>query len=98
MGKIAVLPKKHHCRAHYLEEKKLPATYMEDFTLMGFLVEEFDKAVSLLKQAGYYVEYKKCGSEILIHNSKNISDIGAIFSENNIKYSWSDVADTIYQA
>ena len=99
MGKIALLPGDSRSRAKYLGNKKLPENYMGDFTLMGFVVDQYQEALMLLKSAGYRLdEQADSGTDICIDTPRNIQEIQDLLTINNVRCDFSDVADTIYQA
>lgn len=98
MTKIALLPSDIQSRGKYLCEKKLPDNYMADFTLMGFVVDSYPKALEVLRLGGYSVEEQEGGVDIIIHTTKHLPAIQALFTDNDIKYDYKDIADTLYQA
>ncbi|TKB24117.1 hypothetical protein FCL47_19585 [Desulfopila sp. IMCC35006] len=98
MGKIALLPCDSHSRARYLDNRELPYNYMADFTLMGFVVGQYQLAVSLLISAGYRLDAQDGGTEIYIDTPGNLREIKALLTANNISCDISDIADTLYQA
>lgn len=71
---------------------------MEDFTVLGFVVSEHEKACTLLRQEGYTVLQGTNGAEIVIDNACQIQDISSFFVNNDIASTFSDIADTLYQA
>lgn len=98
MGKIALLPCDYHSRATYLGSRELPDNYMADFTLMGFVVGHYSKAVALLTTAGYSLEEQQGGTDIRIDTPRKLQEIKALLTTNNIRCDLSDIADTLYQA
>lgn len=85
-------------RAQYLDRKQLPVKYMEDFTLPGFIVNEYEKACTLLRQEGYTLLNCATGADILIENASQIRSIKALLDSKDITATFSDIADTLYQA
>ena len=55
MPKIALLADDCRSRAIYLDNSQLPVSYMEDFTLLGFIVQQYETACTLLRNAGYII-------------------------------------------
>ncbi len=98
MGKIALLPCDSHSRARYLDNRELPHNYMADFTLMGFVVGQYQHAFSLLTSAGYRLDVQEGGADIHIDTPRNLQEIKALLTANNISCDLSDIADTLYQA
>ncbi len=56
MAIIALLPGDTKSREIYLGNKELPQNYMGDFTLMGFVVDSYQEALTLLTSAGYQLD------------------------------------------
>lgn len=77
---------------------QIPVNYMSDFTIMGFIVDRFEDALTLLHTAGYHIDIHKTGADIIIENSNDLPGIQALFSQNEIHCDYSDIADTIYQS
>ena len=98
MGIIALVPCDIHSRGKYLGSRKLPPNYMADFTLMGFVVDRYQDARTLLTAAGYHLEEQEGGSDIRISNPEHLLEIKALLTTHNINCDFSDVADTLYQA
>lgn len=98
MGKIAFLPCDINSRGKYLGSRELPNNYMGDFTLMGFVVDRYQEALTLLTSAGYQLEKHEGGIDIFIDTPRHLSEIKALLTRNNIRCDYSDIADTLYQA
>lgn len=98
MAKIALIADNFHCRSAYLDTCKIPRFYMEDFSILGFTVQQYDKACELLRKAGFKMLDKKFAADILIDDAQQLVMIRDILQNNGIKAELSDIADTIYQA
>lgn len=98
MGIIALVPCDMHSRGKYLGSRKLPPNYMADFTLMGFVVDRYQDARTLLITAGYRLDEQEGGSDIRITSPGHLLEIKALLTDHDIKCDFSDVADTLYQA
>lgn len=98
MGTIALLPCDIKSRAKYLGNRELPSNYMGDFSLMGFVVDRYQDACSLLATAGYRLDEQEGGTDIRIDDPLHLPKIKALLTANNIRCNWSDIADTLYQA
>lgn len=98
MPKIAIVADDYTQRAQYLDNKQIPVKYMEDFTVLGFIVSEHEKACALLRQEGYTVHNHTIGAEVIINDASQIQDISTCFGKNDITSTFSDIADTLYQA
>lgn len=98
MAKIALLPCDIKSRGTYLGNRELPDNYMGDFTLMGFVVDHYHEALTLLTSAGYQVDELEGGSDIRIDDPLQVPEIKTLLAANNIACDFSDIADTLYQA
>lgn len=98
MGKIALLPCDINSRGKYLGNKKLPNNYMADFTLMGFVVDRYQEALTLLTKSCYRLDEQEGGTDIFIDSPLELQEIKALLTANNIRCDFSDIADTLYQA
>lgn len=98
MGTIALLPCDTKSRADYLSNRGLPDHYMGDFSLMGFVVDRYQDACTLLASAGYRLIRREGGMDINIDAPLHLAKIKALLTANNIRCDWSDIADTLYQA
>ena len=86
------------CRAAYLETRPLPDFYMEDFSIQGFTVRQYDQARELLRGAGYTVLDKKISADIVLNHVGQLREIRSLFELSGIKAELSDIADSLYQA
>jgi hypothetical protein len=98
MVKIALVADNCMSRSEYLETCQLPDFYMEDFSVLGFSVQQYDEACTLLRNAGYSMLDKRGGTDILLEDATQVVAIQDILQQNAIKVEFSDIADTIYQA
>ena len=98
MGKIALLPSDINSRGKYLCNRELPNNYMGDFTLMGFVVDRYQEALTLLTKSNYRLNEQKGGVDICIDTPQDLQEIKALLTANNIRCDFSDIADTLYQA
>lgn len=98
MGILALVPCDIHSREKYLGYRKLPTNYMADFTLMGFVVDRYQEARTLLISAGYRVDEQQGGSDIRITRPGHLLEIKALLTAHDIQCDFADVADTFYQA
>ncbi len=96
MGHITILPT-GACQADYLSNH-LPTRYMEDFTLLGFTVSTFSRALELLDNAGYIIIRQDGGAQVKIASAEELRNIQTLFLTNNLSYEYGDLANTIYQA
>ncbi|WP_163340486.1 hypothetical protein [Desulfopila sp. IMCC35008] len=98
MSSIALLPDDGRSRGLYLDNKILPDNYMADFTLLGFVVDDYQLAVRLLRDNGYRLSKQPGGTDIHFHSPESLIRIRSLLRTHGIGCDISDVADTLYQA
>lgn len=98
MSILALVSGDLQSRGKYLDSRTLPDNYMADFTLMGFVVDRYQEARTLLISAGYRVDEQEGGSDIRITRPRHLQEIKALLTAHDIQCDFSDVADTLYQA
>ena len=98
MGKIALLPEDLPERAEYLEELGVPCNYMEDFSVLGIIVDRYQESLALLHESGFVIEKLAAGSMISLKDRSSLGMILGLLSENQIRCDYKDIADTFYQA
>ena len=98
MANLIIVPEDVRSRAQYLTSSELPLHYMEDFSIMGFIVESLAEAQNLLAAHGYSIQEQQFGLNLQIENPQQLTEISRLFAGNNIRSTYADIADTIYQA
>ncbi len=98
MAKIVILPDDCQSRACYFEDMKLPTSYMEDFTVMGILVNKYQKALELLDASQFSLNKKNNGFDVVVEQPSHILEIKALLAAHGITSEYTDIADTFYQA
>ena len=98
MAKIILIADTCEARAAYLESCQLPRFYMEDFSIQGFTVQQYDDARNLIRRAGYRILDKAGSSDIFIDEVRELMAIRSLLRQNGIQVELSDIADTMYQA
>jgi len=97
---IAIALVEHHAkaRADYLASRPLPDFYMEDYSIVGILVEDFQPVEALLRKSGYTVVTRPGGGEVGLDTIADLPGILAELRRHGFAADVGDVADTIYQA
>ena len=95
---IPLLPEGASNRERYLSNRTLPLNYMEDFSIMGFIVDRYPEAYDVLTSKGYGVHKSQSGIELTITRPEQICEIDSLLRLANIRVLFTDIADTIYQA
>lgn len=98
MAKILLIDNGCRSNATYLETVALPIFYMQDFSIQGITVGDFNAARRLLGQAGYTVLDKHSGADIIFNDVKQLEAILSLLRESDPQSELRDIADTLYQA
>ena len=98
MGKIALLPKGLHERAEYLDGLGVPDKYMEDYSVLGIIVDHYHESLALLLDSGFAIEKLAAGSMISLKDRSSLGKILGLLNDNLIRFDYKDIADTFYQA
>ena len=98
MNRVVLCASDIMSRARYLDGQQLPVNYMEDYSLLGFVVDHYADAIRLLLSEGYQVEAAGEGAVITVNSPKQLQAIQAMLIGNQIRCEYSDIADSLYQA
>lgn len=98
MIRIALVERSCEARSKYLEARPLPPFYMEDFSILGIMVTDFPAAQAFMRQTGYTITPRPGGGDINLKHISHLPRLLEQLSDNGIDATFSDVADTIYQA
>ena len=96
MGVLPLLQKNSKQRT-CLANKRLPADYMSDYSVMGLLVKRLDDALRILKEKKFDVRKKADGFEILIDGASRMAEVINVLQKHDIDYALADIADQVYQ-
>ncbi len=98
MIQIALVENSCKSKTKFLEGCKMPAFYMEDFTVLGFPVVALEGVRELLEVEGYSLSPLNGAYQISLENHQKLVELAEFFKENKIDTSLADIADTFYQA
>lgn len=71
---------------------------MQDFSIQGISVGNFNAARCLIDQSGYTVLDKNGGADIIFDDVKELGTILALLRQHSLYSELTDIADTLYQA
>jgi hypothetical protein len=80
-----------------LKNRNLPANYMSDFTVLGFLVDRLETALGILKEHNFEVHKNRDGIEVHIEAAGRMTEIADVLSRGGIDFALADIADQVYQ-
>jgi hypothetical protein len=77
--------------------RQLPAFYMEDFSVLGFRVNDCDRAVRILDRHAFTLKRTGEGVEVDVQPAARIQEVMQLLKENGLECEIADVAEGIYQ-
>ena len=98
MGKIVLLPEGLHEKAEYLEELGVPDKYMEDYSVLGIIVDRYQESLALLRNSGFTIDKGAAGTIIKLEDRSSLAKILGLLNDNLIRCDYKDIADSFYQA
>lgn len=100
MGTFPILPKRagsdKWCNT-LLSNQHLPDFYMNDFSVLGIIVDNVRDAIQVLHSGGVQIRQESDFALAHLHNSAHMKNLVAILEKHGIDFEISDIADQIYQ-
>ena len=96
MAGLPIMAKNQKLR-ECLKNRNLPANYMSDFTVLGFIVDQLEAALRLLEEHNFEVQGSRDGYRIKIESTGRMPEIAEVLSRGKIDFTLADIADQIYQ-
>ncbi len=81
----------------YADCRQLPPSYMSEYSVMGLVVEDIDRAVDILTDKGFKITREIFGAEAEIQESTQLPDMIRILEAAGVYGSIGDVRDSVYQ-
>lgn len=76
---------------------QLPDFYMEDFSILGFRVNDCDQAIRLLGQHDFSLKWTDGSIEVAIERVSRVHDVMQLLNDSGLECEIADVADGMYQ-
>ena len=100
MTPLPILPKseKHPARQEYCcSGIALPEFYMSDFTLLGLLVDDYERTLQLFSDSSLPLQWTKAGAAYSFKDTHQLQDLVSFLRSRGIRCDLADIADQIYQ-
>lgn len=83
----------------YSDLRSLPAFYMDDYSLIGILVDRMDEAISVIRSKGYAIEASgpNCPTAITVSESGEIRNLVSLLAGNGISAEIGDTVGEVYR-
>ena len=100
MGTLPVLPKhvaQPGTKNPYITDSSLPSCYMSDYSLLGLLVDDYEKAVRALEENEFSMIEEHSGIEVAIDSEACLQKVFRVFKRAGIDCEIADIVDQVYQ-
>jgi hypothetical protein len=77
--------------------RQLPAFYMEDFSVLGFRVNDCDRAVRILDRHAFTLTRTEGSVEVDVQPAARIQEVMQLLKGNGLECEIADVAEGMYQ-
>lgn len=75
----------------------MPDFYMADFSLLGLMVDDYDRTLSLIRTRSLPLKKTSAGVEFPFKHSDQLQTLVCFLQSSGINCGISDIADQIYQ-
>jgi hypothetical protein len=93
MGSLSIVQKDAPCD----EIIDWPLLYMNDFSVLGLVVDNAAIVSALLKADGYHVDQRVCSTVVHFENNGRYKNILYLLQQHRIDFTLSDLAGCAYQ-
>lgn len=93
MGMLRIVEKGTDCNTAI----DFPTFYMNDFSVLGVVVNTLDKAVTILQDKGFILEQEKGATWISFTDRQQLDGIFRELTAGQIQYTFSDLVSCTYQ-
>ena len=98
MGTIALLPEGRDERLQYLKFLGIPDRYMEDYSILGIVVDNYMESLNAVRDSGFIVEQCSGGARITFDHPSAVPRILNLLNDRCIHCEYKDIVDTFYQS
>jgi hypothetical protein len=78
-------------------QRPLPTFYMEDFSVVGFRVNDCDHAIRVLDRHAYSLKRAGGNTEVAIQRVSQLHDVVQLLNGNGLQCEIADIAEGMYQ-
>lgn len=96
MAYFPIVRKKHQ-HAQPLNHRALPTFYMEDFSVLGFQVNDCDQAMQILDRHAFTVRQMEGSREVDIETASRMQAVMQLLKDNGLECEIADIAEGMYQ-
>ena len=96
MAYFPIVRKKHQ-HGQPLNHRALPTFYMEDFSVLGFQVNDCDQAMQILDRHAFTVRQMEGSREVDIETASRMQAVMQLLKDNGLECEIADIAEGMYQ-
>ena len=96
MAYFPIVRRKHQ-NTEPLNHRPLPTFYMEDFSVIGFQVNDCDQAMQILDQHAFTVRRMDGSREVDIETAARMQAVMQVLKDNGLECEITDIAEGMYQ-
>ncbi len=100
MLRIPVIAWSRRCDAaneDHLGGKVLPHSYMSEYSVLGFFVDNLDETLDVLRQGGFPLEKQRGAQEVLVERAADVHRVADLLWSHGVRAQIADVVDGLYQ-
>lgn len=89
--------RKHDRLEGAIDQRKMPTFYMQDYTVLGFRVDDCDQVLEILDRHAFTVSREKGSKGVDIESAERIRTLMQLLEDNGLSCEIADIAEGIYQ-
>ena len=100
MTALPILPRseKHLARQQYCcSGVALPDFYMSDFTVLGLIVDDYERTLQVFSDSRLPLQWSKAGAAYSFKDADQLQDLVSFLRSRGIRCDLANIADQIYQ-
>ena len=98
MGRIALIPEGLENVSDYLDDLGVPDNYMEDYSVLGIVVDRYQQSLELLTNADFTVERLRVGALVGLGDPGALGRLLKLLQTHHIRCNYKDIAEPFYQS
>ena len=89
--------RKQHSPADVIELQHLPTFYMADYSVLGFRVNDCERALRILDRHAFIVRKGQGSAGVKIDNVARMQAAMQLLRDNGVECEVADIAESVYQ-
>ena len=93
MGMLTIVEKEAPCE----DSIDWPLFYMNDFSVLGVIVENLNRTIQVLEADGYRLVRSRCSAKVIFDSQVRLQNIYETLNVSGISFDTGDLVDCVYQ-